>query len=252
MLFHHLRCTIFQLRTDLIRLLSNQFKQLGAGLTLTLLITGCQGLPTWISPQRSSAPVDLSISQISAGTGGSYAISGSAILPNATQLTVAAIRYLNAASSSAPPSYAILDRQVATVSDGHWDARLNLWQSSAQGQLQESWQTDSATASATPEPTVTFLVTVDPPHQQTDLKQQVEALSPSAQATLSRFTTDGELYLQTSKLLTVPPPQVSITTVPSPIAPNPVQVTVVAPSLNSAAQPARSSDLPLTPDASFR
>ncbi len=233
------------------------------GMLLVLLTSGCQTIPGWLNSQ-SSQSVTLTISQVSPGTGGSYRISGNSTLPNATQLTVAAIRYLNlganAADSSTPPTYVILDRQMAVVQAGTWDSRLNLWQPSATGQLQETWQTDSATSatrsSVIPDPSVTFLATLDPPRQKANLKQQIESLSPIAQTELSRFTSDGELYIQASQVMAIPPPQ-SHAAIPNRAAPQLVSVPVTKPSADStadstAAAPTRSIDQLVLPNAMFR
>lgn len=237
------------------------------GILLVLLTASCQSLPSQLNTE-SSQSLTLTISQVSPGTGGSYRISGSSTLPNATQLTVAAIRYLNldanaansSANSSAPPTYVILDRQRAVVQSGAWESRLNLWQPSATGQLQETWQASSASAtrsavipeSVIPDASVTFLATLDPPRQKTDLKQQIESLSPIAQRELSRFTSDGELYIQASQVMAVPPPQ-SNAAIPNRAVPQFVSVPVTKPSANStAAAPTSSTDQSVLPNAMFR
>ncbi len=252
MLLHHLRYIFFQLTADLIQLgssrLFNRSRWRIISIGLLLCIAGCQATPAWMSPRLDSAPVALSILQIDPATGGRYTVSGTAALPNATQLTVSAIRSLDPAS----PSYAILDRQIAAVRDSRWEAQLNLWQPSESGQLQEGWQSRSAIRpDAVPAPTVTFLVTLDPPHQLPQLS------SRPIDAQLSRYNADGELYLQASKDLTVPPPRSQTLSSPTSStlgAPKPIAVPVVLPSPDASALDAapQSIDQPLAPNASFR
>lgn len=275
MTLHSLHCIFFQPVAALVRLFWGQLigdlglgkfppiriKAVGIGLTLLWLTTGCNGPSAWVSPPLTS-PVALTISQISPAASGSYVVSGTASLPDATQLTVAATRYLRLeADLPTPPIYAILDRQAAILNKGRWEARLNLRQPAVNGQMQETWQSNAVTGRSIPESAVTFLVTVEPPHQPANLQQQVESLSPAAQPLLNRFTTDGEFYMQASQVLTVQPPKIQMPALLSPSWPTsssgqaPIQAPIqakVTPTQPGAALPEPSSSQPLNPNALFR
>lgn len=174
------------------------------GFMLLLGIGGCESPPDWIG-SREAKPIELSILQVNPGTSGSYTVSGSTTLPDRTQITVYAVRYFkeagdaeNSALNPIRQNFAILDRQLANVNQGTWQSRLSV-QTLVNGQLGESWQNSAAPSRLTPEPRVTFLATLEPVHQPANLQRQIEN-----QAALTRFTTDGERYLQTEKALELP------------------------------------------------
>ncbi len=179
------------------------------GLILPLLwtCTSCATLTRWVDTTFSPEPLELSIRQIEpAGNPGHYRVTGRAALPDQTQVTVSAIRYLNLSrsNSTGEPVYAVLDRQFAEVSQKDWETTLNLWQVAPDGKFQEAWQLNQQSLpSLQPESDVTFLVTLEPSRQPDGLRARVENQDKLLQATLSRFTTDGELYLQAQKALTI-------------------------------------------------
>lgn len=168
-------------------------------LPLLIIATGC----TANEFDRNAAMVELSIRQAEAsGRPGAYSVAGNTTLPDQTRLTISAVRDFR--SPADRPVYAILDRQFVTVQQGSWETTLNLWQVAPDGRFQESWQlSPAAVASAEPAETVTFLATLDPANQPPTLKDQIEAQDNATQATLARFTTDGELYLEASKQVSV-------------------------------------------------
>jgi hypothetical protein len=94
---------------------------------------------------NSSAPINLSIRQVQHEGGGTYTVAGTTSLPSKTKITVSAVRYLVEGASPETNSetdipYAILDRQIAQVEQGSWQAELNLWQIASDGKFQEAWQ----------------------------------------------------------------------------------------------------------------
>ncbi len=221
------------------------------GFTLLLGITGCEAPPSWMG-SRDTEPVELSILQVNPGTSGGYTISGSTTLPDRTQITVYAVRRFSEAANgtensglnSTRQSYAILDRQFAEVNQGTWQAKLNV-QTLVNGQVREAWQNSAGPSRLEPEPQVTFLATLEPPHQPHNLQKQME----SQAATMTRFTTDGELYLQTEKTLELPVEGNVLPVSFTESRPVPVKVTEATEN-----QPTLSprSDLPLPLTARFR
>jgi hypothetical protein len=175
------------------------------GFTLLLGIGGCETPPDWMG-SRDAKPIELAILQIDPESSGSYTISGSTTLPDRTQITVYAVRYFNETANRAEDSalnptrqnYAILDRQFANVNQGTWETRLAV-QTLVNGQPRESWQSSTAPSRLTPEPGVVFLAMLEPANQPHNLQKQIEN-----QAGLTRFTTDGERYLQAAKTLELP------------------------------------------------
>ncbi len=159
---------------------------------------------------NSSTPLNLSIREIQDKGGGTYTVSGTTSLPSKTKITVSAVRYLVEGANPETNSetdipYAILDRQIAEVGQGNWQAELNLWQIAPDGKFQEAWQLSQQDANVifNPDANVTFLATFDPVNQPENFKAEVEKLDTSLQAALARFTPDGELYLQASRMMAI-------------------------------------------------
>jgi hypothetical protein len=192
-------------------------------LPLLIACGGCTNLPSWLNSPFASDPIGLSIRQVqSVERPGIYTVAGSANLPDKTQVTVTAIRYLQGngqlLTADANPFYSILDRQLAEVAQGNWETSLNLWQVAPDGKFQEAWQLNSQNFAVPlePDPTVTFLATLDPSNQPVNFQEQVENQDEALQAALTRFTTDGELYLEANKTMTVALPTGSTTPPPAP------------------------------------
>lgn len=159
---------------------------------------------------NSGTPLNLSIREIQDEGGGTYTVSGTTSLPSKTKITVSAVRYLVEGANPETNSetdipYAILDRQIAEVGQGNWQAELNLWQIAPDGKFQEAWQLSQQDANVifNPDANVTFLATFDPVNQPENFKAEVEKLDTSLQAALARFTPDGELYLQASRMMAI-------------------------------------------------
>lgn len=181
-------------------------------LILSMLTVGGCSLPNnWLNTGFSPAPLNLNLQQVKVtAKPGIYTVTGNTSLPDGTKLTVSAVRYLNGdvqlvADSNTDTRYAILDRQLAVVNQGSWQATLNIWQIASDGRYQEPWQLSQADAGVIFEPdaNVSFMATFDPVNQPEGFKAQVEGQDEALQAALARFTTDGELYLQATKTLSI-------------------------------------------------
>lgn len=150
----------------------------------------------------------LTIDQIREGDKpGQFQLSGTANLPVEVDLTVSAVRRLNATTGSiaegdraagAPPIFGILDRRTATLEDGRWQATLTLWQANAEGNYQEPWQRPETTLNqvAQPNASVDFLVTVEPKTFAQSLQPAVPKSLETAIDNLLHFTPAGEPYLR--------------------------------------------------------
>lgn len=144
----------------------------------------------------------LTISVQPASSPGLYTVSGTTNLPNQSQITVAAIRYLRPKSqeffSSDPQeTYAILARQIVNVSQRKWQANLNLWQIATDGRLQEAWQVNQSQTGLLLNPAneVSFVATFDPTGQFLNPEQQ-QVQFQDIQGSLVRFTNEGLPYVQ--------------------------------------------------------
>ncbi|MBW4486574.1 MAG: hypothetical protein KME12_02170 [Trichocoleus desertorum ATA4-8-CV12] len=176
---------------------------------LALAGTGCS---------EAKAPVaDLSFQVKPAGRSGVYAVSGSTNLPDQSQITVAAIRYLSASNTapiaaghlsselSSQLTYTVLSRQNVAVNQGKWQTSLNLWQVAPNGQVREGWQLNQPELKLpmTPAPDVVFLATFEPANQPATISQKLQEQGLQLEGNLARFTTDGQRYLQVSQALPV-------------------------------------------------
>lgn len=229
---------------------SHRWLNLVFGLLFLTVCTGCtsSGWNGW----ASSPALEFRISQVEAANRlGVYTVAGQTTLPNKTQITVSAVRYPQnfPASKSAdaqPLGYTILDRQFAQVNQGTWKTSLNLRQSAENqvqaGQPQKGLESQTQ---AMPNSNVIFLATLDPTQQPSRLQDQLDRLDPTQQLALSRFTPDGELYLQASQALTVPLPSVPVVASPAP------SLTEVVPDDSPGADWTQTS-LPLSPDNFLR
>ncbi|NJL46880.1 MAG: hypothetical protein HC929_04435 [Leptolyngbyaceae cyanobacterium SM2_5_2] len=139
---------------------------------------------------------------------GEFVVKGTTNLPDDTRLTAVALRYLELnrpIGDQGRVVYSILAYQPATVENGQWTARLNLWQVAADGRYQESWQPqlEALNLSATPDSSVQFAVTLAPPELFTARHLSLSQNSPQTLAGLRRQTPDGDLFLWNSILSTV-------------------------------------------------
>lgn len=168
---------------------------------LLILCTGC-------SPP-SPPNVDLQISKVDqAGRPGVYNVTGSTNIPDQSQITVAAIRYLHptnerSLSLESNSTYSTLARQIVNVKQGKWQTTLNLWQVAPDGHFREVWQLNQSQIGAfNPASGVTFLATFEPASQ-IKTPEQPDKQIQELQGSLVRFTSEGEQYVQASQTLPI-------------------------------------------------
>ncbi|HEY9651153.1 MAG TPA: hypothetical protein V6C95_10860 [Coleofasciculaceae cyanobacterium] len=181
-----------------------RFYSRSKGIVILLLVVLCVSCS---SAQTSS--IDLKLNVQAAGRPGLYGVSGTTTLPDKSQITVAAIRYLRPSSEQSftpdpKTTYSILDRQLVRVDKGKWQATLNLWQVAPDGRLQEAWQLEQSQAESSlePAPEVSFVAIFDPAGQLPTSEQQ-QTSAPELKGSLVRFTNEGAPYLQASQTLRI-------------------------------------------------
>lgn len=155
----------------------------------------------------------LTIDQVAeGGSPGQFILSGKATLPGEVDLTVSAVRRLGttdrAMADGQAPLYGILDRKTATLEDGRWQATLMLWEPNPEGFYQEPWQRPETALDneAGPNPTVEFLVTVEPEAFSRSVSPAIPNRLEEAVNELLHFTPDGEPYLRVSATQPLPLP----------------------------------------------
>jgi hypothetical protein len=186
-------------------------------------LCGCSQLPL-LRSKTSLSNADFQIQVLPSNIPGEYAIQGNTDLPNQSQIRVAAIRYLYPANpvsqTRAPkPTYAVLAYQTAKVTEGKWQATLNLWQVASDGQVQEAWQGERSDLklAVNPASDVVFLATLPPgdkANQLRQVEQQLEQQGKVLDSKLVQSMTDGDRYLQATQRVaialptskTTPPP----------------------------------------------
>ncbi|MGK7890337.1 MAG: hypothetical protein AB4042_13460 [Leptolyngbyaceae cyanobacterium] len=225
-----------------------------------MLAEGCAAISP-LTDWLTSPMIDLTIVQVnSTGGEGRYQVTGRTTLPDQTEITVSAIRALEAIADGTP-SYSILDRQIAVVSNGTWETQLNLWRSGPNRQYQEPWQITEGltTVRFTPLSEVTFAAVLEP-KDAAQFRKTVENQDTPALRRIEQYNDDGELYLRATKTqaLALPSGQPSSDT-PQPLGLYQTSATVervnVQPSsdLTPGMGPSGSrSDLPLSLDAYLR
>ncbi|NJL39511.1 MAG: hypothetical protein HC840_16365 [Leptolyngbyaceae cyanobacterium RM2_2_4] len=229
-------------------------------LLVVLSSTGCAQTTKWFSRSSELVAPQLEVVQISPfGQPGGYKITGRTSLPDQTQVTVSAIRYLQTSGqsiSNPDSSYSVLARQFAPVEQGTWEANLTLWQVAPDGRFQEVWQLNQGSLGiqVEPDPNVTFLVTLDPANQSATLQDQLESQGEASTGSLVQFNADGELYLQASKTMMVALPTGG-TTPPTDQTNDAVSSTPSSSGVTSASPPALSptqTDTPIPSNAFIR
>ncbi|MGJ3254116.1 MAG: hypothetical protein ACFE0J_23730 [Elainellaceae cyanobacterium] len=240
-----------------------RFVVLSVALLLLIVCTSCSTVSEWFQTKVSPSPLELTILQVEpALRPGIYTVLGSTTLPEQAQITVSAVRLLEDSQSTnsenAEPTYEILDRQFVIVEQRNWQADLNLWRVASDGTFQEAWQITQQylTTQFEPLPEVTFTATFDPAQQPSSFQEQIEEEGNLARQTLAQYNSDGELYLQTSRDLTIAlptgstaPPEVSsslVKTIRRQVKP---EVADTAPSgtVGESATAQSRSDAPLSP-----
>ncbi len=168
-----------------------------------LFTTGCI--------QTREIPLQLNLEVKPTNRAGVYRVTGTTNLPEQSKIVVTGIRYLQ--PSNAPASqtitevnYSILARQLVEVTEGKWEANLNLWQVAPDGRYVESWNSLSALATAKPLPQVFFTAVFEPDNQPAAIQKEFSQRAKPTDGTLIRFTPSGQLYLQVSQTLVLEPP----------------------------------------------
>lgn len=183
---------------------------------LVSVLSGCTQIPFI----HRAPEVNLALQVQPTPEQGVYAIAGATNLPDNTALVVMAVRYLHptepVATSQTHPTYAILAYNTLEVNAGRWQTELPLWQVAPDGTYQESWQADLADLdlSVEPDPTVQFLVTLAPQGVLASLEQQLQRQGLRLPRSLTRVTSEGDIFLQAEQQLaialptgqTTPPP----------------------------------------------
>lgn len=172
--------------------------------------------------------VSLKLNVQSANRPGMYNVSGSTNLPDRSQIIVSAIRYLfptegQRLGPNPNATYSILDRQIAEVVKGNWQASLNLEQIAPDGRVQEAWQFNQSQTelALNPSPEVSFLATFDPFNQRSlasdqddtqtvtrvaQLQSPWQGKTQELRGSLVRFTREGQPYVQVSQTIAIPVP----------------------------------------------
>jgi len=178
--------------------------KLASSIVLCWTIAGIAGLTSCL-PRPTSKTVDLTITVEPTGKPGTYTVSGTATnLPERSQVVVQAIRILTPLSSDRlEPTYSILGRQTATLSQGAWKTTLTLWQTAPDGQYREAWQRTRAAETFRPTADVRFVVTADVASQPQAVQSQVAQIGPTLEGSNVRYTPDGEWYLYADEALPV-------------------------------------------------
>lgn len=199
---------------------SNWLKRIATISLLLPLVSGCTQVQSFLF-QWSEA--DLKIQVTDTNTPGRYAVSGNTNLPENTQISVAAVRYLQldeadrtSATLNTNPTYSVLAYEPAVVKQGQWQAELNLWRVDAEGQYQESWQIEQKQLglSLEPDEKVIFLATLTPIDELSELEQTLAKRGIRLAPGSVLSTSDGFRYAQVQQALDVELPTGE--TVPNP------------------------------------
>jgi hypothetical protein len=199
------------LRTVLLRQYWHSCKILISLTFLVVLLSGCNQVQFRLPNQWSTA--DLKMRVTPTNSPGFYLIDGTADLPDNTEITVAAVRYLYSADRASEklnpdPTYSILAYQSVPVEQGVWHADLGLWQAAPNGQIQESWQLEQANLglSLRPNSDVIFLATLAPLNRLAFLEQQLAIQGLRLAGGIIRTTADGQRYAQVNQTIAIAPP----------------------------------------------
>lgn len=181
---------------------------------IVVLTSACDRLP--VIGRGGATPITLTIEQIAeTSQPGGFTLSGIATLPNQTPLTVSAVRRLNpeanGSSSDREPLFSILDRKLAVVQDGRWQAQLELWEVSPEGFYQETWQrSDNGLVTGQASSAIEFRATLEPVDlSRAAIKNRPATLDQAANPLLN-FTPDGQPYLKASESRVVALPSSSV------------------------------------------
>lgn len=185
---------------------------------LLMLNAGCsqvsstvQQLPSLIPNFSTEAKFQLRVA--SSGRLGVYTVEGSTNLPDDSRVSIAAVRTLRPdkpVSENLNPNltYSILAYQDVRVNKGKWQTTLNLWNVAPDGRFQEAWQLEQSKLglSLKPDPEVTFIATVEPTDELSELESRLEKQGIKLVSSIVRNTADGEQFVQVRQVLPIPLP----------------------------------------------
>ena len=229
-----------------------------AGITLVLALSSSCATLRLPGSQESAS---LNVQTVEAGSKGVYQLSGKTNLPDRTRVAIAAVRYLYPPDqkATATTSYSILDYQETEVSQGQWQANLNLWQVATDGTYQEAWQRQQKKLQVPvrPAPDVVFLATLAPASLP-DLEERLFNLQLRLDQDV-RTTQEGDRYVQVSQIQPVDLPTGK--TNPPPIRPEDINggwgrrylILPEPPNTIQLQRPSeRQTNAPMTPDEFLR
>ncbi|WP_026082401.1 hypothetical protein [Mastigocladopsis repens] len=186
------------------QLICHNFKKLSATATLAgislLLLTVSYGCN-----KKAQEEVQLDIKSVEpTNSNGVYNVVGSTNLPDSSLIAIAAVRYLipiegqqiGFLNDPANNNRSILARQIVEVKQGQWQANLNLWQVTPNGQFQEVWQAHEVQMKLRPDSNVIFIATFEPAGQLKKSNLQLEGKQ-------LRFTNEGEIYVQARQTMPI-------------------------------------------------
>lgn len=187
----------------------NQWSGQLAAIALSLvLLPGCTQIQIQSLFQWSE--IDLNIQVADTDTPGIYSVRGKTNLPENTEISIAAVRYLQLEGTDRPdanlnPTYSILAYVPAEVKQGEWQANLNLWRVAADGTYQEIWQIeqDKLGLSLQPEADVIFLATLTPIDELSELEQKLAKQGIRLAGGSVFSTSEGSRYAQVQQTLAV-------------------------------------------------
>ncbi|NER79932.1 MAG: hypothetical protein F6K42_10180 [Leptolyngbya sp. SIO1D8] len=189
-----------------------------AGCFIVVVAGGCASAQRVFRSQVTLDEANLAIQVEPTDESGQYTISGMADLPQGTELTVAAVRYLHLTNvplkaGKLNPTYSILAYDTVKVRDDRWQTELSLWQVAPNGEFMETWQIDEPELqlSVEPQEEVIFLVSLAPIHNLRAIEQQLARENQQFARRFIQTSAEGSRYLQTGELLEIDLPTGSTT-----------------------------------------
>ncbi|MGF1535964.1 MAG: hypothetical protein ACFB4J_05685 [Elainellaceae cyanobacterium] len=197
---------------------SRRVKSIAIAVLALSLLPGC--VPAWLQSKLPAVNAEIEVSKLNAP--GRYQVSGVADLPDNTEMGVAALRYLTltnpvAENPAGRRVYALLDYDVVELTGRTWQAELDLWRVSPEGQFQEGWQgySDRLDWSVVPDEDVIFLTIPTPTEELAELEQRLRSRQQRLDDSLLRQTFGGDQYAEIASVAAISLPQ-NTTTEPQP------------------------------------
>lgn len=182
-----------------------------SSLLLVLVLLTCLGCQSALMPGSPPLPKSTTLTLEATALGdGEFDLSGTTSLPDNTQLTAVALRYLEPkVNTNTDRLYSVLDYRPITVTHGQWSAQLGIWQVAADGRYQEPWQAEAETLNLAVQPSdsVQFAVTLAPNRVGAALGDVLAQAGRRRVAGLLRVTDTGEPFLWAAQSLPVGLPQ---------------------------------------------